>query len=215
MLRVFKLISIALAISGLLFSCKSDVEATENNEKEVVKPAKKTEFSQFSDLFKPISEEFELNTSSIKDGQWQSIGVEFIQDWLVTEGAVIEDVNNWIALVKPQSDSLTALCLAHQDDLDYRIYLLTYDKNENFKKFEQLGAISINTHEDKNEEEGNAYHFNITECESIQLIFRNDSLISTCKRYTAIVGQDWRVDQDLHVNDTILLPNIEKSFLIY
>lgn len=232
MLKVFFLLAL-LAIS--LLSCSEEPSSSETGASVSTETldlkSNSITLKEFTSYFTPISE---LPTLDLQDmgvslvldkNSFDALADhDFIPDHLINDlifplkDESSPELNNQqcVALFCNQTDSSAAYCFAQIKEKDVKFYLLKIKLQANGQsELIHLGNISTFTYTDSNEEAGESYHFDITDCENLRLEFRNDSIFTSCERYTATVGKDWRVDQNLNVNDTVKLPTIENSYSLY
>lgn len=209
------LVLLFLELVGCQSPTSVNSKESETSEQTEIKP-KTTSIEELNSLFKPIKGSFSLNEESLSDGSWNELPSILVDEWIHPYSETVKhfDEEEWLALHYNTSENLSSYCLAQINQNDVRIYLLQLfpeDKGE----LTHLGSIITFSYVDSNEEAGESYHFDITDCENLILEFRNDSLFTSCERYTSTVGKDWRVDQNLYVNDTVKLPIIENSYSLY
>lgn len=231
MLRIFT--SILLVVS--FFSCSEESAniSTDNadNSGATHSAPKKTTLEDFTSYFPSVSD---LPTLDLKDmevslvldkesfleiDEYSFIPSEVIHDWItpytIDDTDSIE-LSNWTPIFYNKTELNSTYCLAQIRDSDTKFYLLKLDyENESKSELTLLGTIGTFKYKDSNEEAGEKYDFEITECEDLILEIKNDTLITKCIRYSATVGKDWRIDQNLYVNDTVKLPIIESSYSLY
>lgn len=181
------------------------------------KEALEESFKEFSSLFLPFEDKLIINRSSFEDFNWNKIPSEIATDWIPIAQIDIEkkiNFDNWLALVMGNANTGIFFCMANIAVGDIRIYLLRMDQ-ESEPKMQYLGSIFEYNYTDASEEEGEKYAFEVSECENLHLEFIGDSLYTSCERYSTTIGKDWRVDQNLYVNDTIKLNSIHKTYSLY
>ncbi len=174
-------------------------------------------YNEFSSLFIPLDERLVINKKAFENPIWKNIPSHIAKDWIHVASPDIEkeiNFNNWIALAKGSENSKSFFCMANIDSNDIRLYLLKYDNNIG-PSLAYLGSIFEYQYIEANEEVGEKYKFTVSECENLHLEFIGDSLYTRCDRYSTTIGKDWRVDQNLYVNDTVKLPSINKSYSLY
>ncbi|MCB9195217.1 MAG: hypothetical protein H6598_03245 [Flavobacteriales bacterium] len=229
MLKFFHLSILTL----LVLSCSEDAvsinEAQESKEKPV--NTKKSTLTEFSSHFVPISELPDLDLkdmgiSLVLDNKsfqlTENMGFldpVLVQEWIfpyfeITPEGLNEE--NWMAILYNEAEHNSIYCIAQVNQNDIKFYLLRLNiENDENSDLTLLGSIGSIKYRDSNEEAGEKYDFEITDCEDLILEIKGDTLITKCYRYSATVGKDWRVDQNLHVNDTIKFPVIENSYSLY
>ncbi len=81
---------------------------------------------------------------------------------------------------------------------------------------EKIGSTGITPFIESDEEGGTMYWIQTTDFENLEICFNELTDIS-CKqiRVSWVEGYDWRVDQNLNINDTVKLPIIERSYSLY
>lgn len=216
MLRRFLLLGLLIAGFWNCMPPASDNKTDNPVTSEPETLSKTTSKEELTSFFKPIEGSFSLNEESFSDDSWQEISQIYVEEWIHPYSELVKhfDDEKWLALHYSSSENLSSYSLAQIHEGDIRIYLLQLFP-EDKGSLTHLGNIMRFFYVDSNEEAGESYHFDITDCENLKLEFRNDSLITYCERYTATVGKDWRVDQNLYVNDTVKLPIIENSYSLY
>lgn len=192
---------------------KSSAKIVTSKDKEALEAS----FKEFSSLFLPFEDKLIINKSSFENFHWNKIPSGIATDWIpIAEIDIEKKINfdNWLALVMGNANTGTFFCMANVAADDIRIYLLRIDQKSE-PKMEYLGSIFEYNYTDASEEEGEKYEFEVSECESLHLEFIGDSLYTSCDRYSTTIGKDWRVDQNLYVNDTVKLPSIDKTYSLY
>lgn len=216
----------------VIWSCSDKNEPTtasvnnsknSNTKEEVQTPIaeKTTSFDDFLSCFSDTLNGTVLTKEFIDSKIGIALSDKLINDWIIYDTYAVvghsirEENDSWIPIGLFASDSVATVCVV-QKSSSTSAYLFQYNtKSDYFMYMHQIGYIDEFVYQDKNAEAGEEYDFDITECESISLEVKNNQLYTSCERYTATVGKDWRVDQNLYVNDTVKLPIIESSYSLY
>jgi hypothetical protein len=142
-----------------------------------------------------------------------------VHDWItphIQEMAGEVDESNWHSIFYNETSTVSIYCFVQFVEEDLKFYLLRLNAEDTQNnEFIHLGNISTFKYKDASDVPNEEYDFDITDCEELSLIISGDTLWTKCMRYSSTVGQDWRVDQNLNVNDTVKLPIIENSYALY
>lgn len=218
-----------------LMSCSEETTNSSSGDPEIsesqVNNSKSTTLKEFTDHFNSVSEIptldlQDMDVSLVLDKEsFQSIEEysflteELVHDWITPFiGSNSDNVNenNWTAIFYKETETNSTYCLAQIEEEHIKVYLLRLNKEkESNSELILLGSIGTFKYKDSNEEAGEKYDFEITDCEDLIIEIKGDQLLTKCMRYSATVGKDWRVDQNLYVNDTVKLPIIENSYSLY
>lgn len=217
--------------------CACSEESTTPSEPEettasIVAEPKSSTLAEFTENFAAVSEipsldlQGDMKTSLVLDKSafTQVDDLTFLppnlaHDWITPLIQTTDsdmDENSWVAVFCNTSEINSTYCLVQIKEEDIKFYLLRMD-HETYDNSELIHLGSINTikYKDSSEEIGQEYDFEITDCENLILELKGDTLYTKCMRYSATVGKDWRIDQNLYVNDTVKLPILENSYSLY
>lgn len=219
---------------SFLFSCAEGTSVALNSEfteAETQHSKRTTTLTEFCDQFPLLSElptlesqnmdvSLILNKASFQfNDEPDFLSTNLVHDWIYpyfnhsSEGFID---NNWKAILMNDTEFQSLHCLAQIKDNDISVYLLKLNKaKDELSELNLLGNIGTVKYKDTSSEEDEKYDFEITECEDLIIEIKGDSLFTKCIRYSATVGKDWRIDQNLYVNDTVKLPIIENSYSLY
>ncbi|WP_258541925.1 hypothetical protein [Parvicella tangerina] len=213
-----------------LLSCNSNTENTSPSATTTNTPSTKdsiyffdktTTFQDFISCFKDSLTNIQLSLKNVKNLEDFALSDTLVNDWIihdtyaVTGSSLREEKDCWIPIGKHINDTVTTVCVV-QLCKSSSAYLFQFNTKRNHLMYmHQIGYLSDFDYIDASNKEGEKYSFNISECESIHLTIRNNKVHTSCERYTATVGKDWRVDQNLYVNDTVWLPIFESSYSLY
>lgn len=207
---------------------QNQILAEQEVENDVIEPKathKETNFDEFLSVFPEQSLPIEITNVSTYCFNIKSMDTALIKDWLVnnsqsSELAEIFSHSNYriLPLFKLKNHPGT-ICFSIQEETnDHKglydaVWMVKYNVKGEILSYKDMLFGGQYEFTEKSEELGEAYEITTKEIDQLSISLETlDSINVTQVRYTLKKGQDWRVDQNLKINDSVALPTIQKVF---
>ncbi len=230
MLKFVLIVFLALSV---LRCASTEVEQNhilveEEVEHDIIEPKaaqKETNFNEFLSEFPEQSLPLEITNVSTYCFNIESMDTTLIKDWLVNNSQSSELVelfshSNYriLPLFKLKNHPGT-ICFSIQEETnDHKglydaVWMVKYNDNGEILSYKDMLFGGQYEFTEKSEELGEAYEITTKEIDQLSISLESlDSINVTQVRYTLKKGQDWRVDQNLKINDSVALPTIQQVF---
>jgi hypothetical protein len=167
------------------------------------------QLAPFSDeILGALCLEVKLPSSSLKEwicNNKKSIGKD---DWFqVKPIGLIKSANTLLYLIGTHEQ----MSASGESYLD--IWCLSSNDGETIANVTKIGDAEYYPYKESGEEDGAEYLIRTVEGKDLTIDFlKPDSIVTKQIKYTIRDGYDWRVDQNLEINDSVALPEIVQVF---
>jgi hypothetical protein len=206
----------------------SQINEEENTQEIALKPfsliAKNFTNSEFGGVINSknlFNYETFKNISEVKEVLISTLPSSELKKWILSHKDNFEK-DDWIdmkPICKTQTNStllyfLTTIEQISGEGETYSDYwCLSSNDGETISKVTHLGISGIYPRIENGEEEGAEYWIKTTEEETLEIsLLAADSIITKSLKYTLREGYDWRVDQNLKINDSVAMPEVIHIF---
>lgn len=157
------------------------------------------------------------NLSKVKEVLISALPASELKDWIIKYKENLEN-DEWLTIkpicqAKKDSTLLFFLTTIEQVSAEGESYAdywcLKSEDGKTISKVTHLGISGTYPRIENGEEEGAEYWIKAVEEEALEIVLNApDSIVTRTTKYTLTEGYDWRVDQNLKINDSVAMPEV-------